>query len=102
MANRDRKKPTTASRIPARTIRTVILQRMPGASFMSVGPGRKPSRNSAAINTEVVALPGMPSAKLGIKAPTVDALLAISAAMTPAGSPFPNFSGCLAPFFARS
>ena len=62
---------------------------------MNSGPGLKPHSTSAASNTAVVPLPGIPSVSSGTNEPAVSALFAPSGAATPSIAPVPNFSGCL-------
>ena len=59
-------------------------------------------RKRAAMNTAVEPLPGMPRARLGMRAPTLEALLATSAAMMPSGTPVPKSLPFFSCFLARS
>ena len=53
-------------------------------------------------NRAAVELPGIPSAKAGIRAELVTALLAVSGAIRPLGLPSPKVSASLAPFFSTT
>jgi hypothetical protein len=60
----------------------------------NIGPGASPWSINAPINMAVTTSPGIPKVNIGIIAPPVAALLALSGPIIPRSSPLPNVSGC--------
>ena len=69
---------------------------------MMSGPGRTPWISMAPSSTAAGAEPGMASVSTGMIAPGTQALLPVSAAMTPSTDPLPNFSFSLLERLAMS
>ena len=61
-----------------------------GVSIISMGPGLSPWIYKAPMITAVTASPGIPSVSIGMYAPPMAALFAVSGAMTPSYAPSPN------------
>ncbi len=83
---------TTATTLP-RYIEAISPQTKSGRSMNSMGPGLRPQIIRPPIITAAVAEPGMPSASIGSIAADPAAWSAVSGAITPSGSPLPNFAG---------
>jgi hypothetical protein len=81
----------------ASTMIAASSTRKPGRSSESIGPGVRPCSISAPSSMTAGGLPGMPSVTMGMSAPPMQALLAVSAEIRPAGSPLPKRSGCFEP-----
>ena len=80
-------------RIFAINIEPKIPYKKSGCSLNKSGPGLTPWIINPVRITAVVALPGIPRAKVGTIAPPVAALFAASAPAIPSIEPFPNSSG---------
>ena len=75
-------------------------QNSSGLRVITEGPGWTPFMISAPRISAMVALPGMPSVSVGMKAVWAAALLAASGAATPSIAPWPKRDGSFASFFS--
>src|SRR5436309_1472187 len=69
-------------------------------SWKTSGPGTTPKMIITPRKTAAPTLPGIPSAIVHTRSPGMQALVAVSEAITPSGSPAPNVSGCVDPRLA--
>ena len=81
-------------------IDAIMPQATSGCFVKRSGPGWRPSISRAPSMTAVVPDPGMPRVIIGMRAPTLEALLAASGAARPSIAPLPNSSGCLEKLFS--
>jgi hypothetical protein len=72
----------------------MIIHTMSMWSTTMSRPGRMPKATKAACSTAIDELPGIPKARVGIRARPSLELVAASEAMTPSTAPVPDLSGC--------
>ena len=97
-----KRKPNTSMTTEAHNKMAAICGMNSGRVAASIGPGITLFNMSAPSNIMAGGEPGMPNVSSGTKAPPMQALFAVSAAISPSIEPSPNFSGSLLIFLAVS